>query len=44
MNHHLENDLEKSITEKSKIAKWVNDRLPIIATLENTHHVHLQQW
>lgn len=36
MSNHIENDLEKSITEKSKIAKWVNDRLPIIATLENT--------
>ncbi len=35
-NHHIENDLEKSITEKSKVAKWINDRLPIIATLENT--------
>lgn len=36
MSNHIENDLEKSITEKSKIAKWVNDRLPIIATIENT--------
>jgi ubiquinol-cytochrome c reductase cytochrome b/c1 subunit len=36
MSNHIENDLEKSITEKSKVAKWVNDRLPIIATLENT--------
>jgi ubiquinol-cytochrome c reductase cytochrome b/c1 subunit len=36
MSNHIENDLEKSITEKSKLAKWVNDRLPIIATLENT--------
>ena len=22
---HIENDLEKSLTEKSKLAKWVND-------------------
>ena len=36
MSNHIENDLEKSITEKSKIAKWINDRLPIVATLENT--------
>lgn len=36
MSNHIENDLEKSITEKSKVAKWINDRLPIIATLENT--------
>ncbi|MBP7710729.1 MAG: cytochrome b [Rickettsiales bacterium] len=36
MSNHIENDLEKSITEKSKLAKWVNDRLPIIATIENT--------
>jgi ubiquinol-cytochrome c reductase cytochrome b/c1 subunit len=35
-NNHIENDLPQSITEKSKVAKWVNDRLPIIATLENT--------
>lgn len=31
---HLENDLPKSITETSKVAKWVNDRLPIISTIE----------
>jgi len=36
MSNHIENDLEKSITEKSKIAKWVNDRLPIFAAIENT--------
>lgn len=36
MSSHIENDLEQSITEKSKVAKWVNDRLPIIATIENT--------
>jgi ubiquinol-cytochrome c reductase cytochrome b subunit len=34
-SNHLENDLEKSITEKSKVAKWINDRLPIIGVLEN---------
>ncbi len=35
MSNHIENDLEKSLTEKSKVAKWINDRLPIIGTLEN---------
>jgi ubiquinol-cytochrome c reductase cytochrome b/c1 subunit len=40
MSNHIQNDLEKSITEKSKVAKWVNDRLPIIATLENTFLKH----
>jgi ubiquinol-cytochrome c reductase cytochrome b subunit len=35
MSNHLQNDLEKSLVEKSKVAKWVNDRLPIIGMLEN---------
>jgi len=35
MSNHLQNDLEKSLVEKSKAAKWVNDRLPIIGMLEN---------
>ncbi len=35
MSNHLQNDLEKSLTEKSKVAKWVNERLPIIGMLEN---------
>jgi ubiquinol-cytochrome c reductase cytochrome b/c1 subunit len=34
MSNHIQNDLEKSITETSKVAKWINDRLPIISTLE----------
>src|SRR3989338_9103168 len=37
---HLENDLDQSITQKSKIAKWINDRLPLIATIENTLKKH----
>ena len=40
MSNHIQNDLEKSITEKSKVAKWINDRLPIIGTLENTFLKH----
>ncbi|MBM3590133.1 MAG: cytochrome b/b6 [Alphaproteobacteria bacterium] len=32
--------MDQSITEKSKIAGWINDRLPIIATLENTLKKH----
>ena len=35
MSNHLQNDLEKSLVEKSRVAKWVNDRLPIIGMLEN---------
>ncbi len=36
MSNHLQNDFPQSLTEKSKIAKWVNDRLPIISTIEST--------
>lgn len=32
---HIQNDLPKSLTESSKVAKWVDDRLPIISGLEN---------
>ncbi len=35
MSNHLQNDLEKSLTEKSKVAKWINERLPIVGMLEN---------
>ena len=35
MSNHIQNDFEKSLIEKSKAAKWINDRLPIISTLEN---------
>ena len=35
MSDHLQNDIEKSLVEKSRVAKWVNDRLPIIGMLEN---------
>jgi quinol-cytochrome oxidoreductase complex cytochrome b subunit len=38
--HSIENDLDQSITEKSKVMGWINDRLPIIATLENTLKKH----
>ena len=37
---HIENDLEKSLTEKSKIAKWVNDRLPVISFVEGAFLKH----
>ena len=40
MSNHIQNDFEKSLTEKSKVAKWINDRLPIISTLENTLFKH----
>jgi ubiquinol-cytochrome c reductase cytochrome b subunit len=35
MSNHLQNDVEKSLTEKSAVAKWLNERLPIIGMLEN---------
>ncbi|NBX52778.1 MAG: cytochrome b/b6 [Proteobacteria bacterium] len=38
--HSIHNDIDQSITEKSKIAGWINDRLPIIATIENTLKKH----
>jgi quinol-cytochrome oxidoreductase complex cytochrome b subunit len=37
---HIENDLEKSLTEKSKIAKWINDRIPLISFVEGTFLKH----
>jgi ubiquinol-cytochrome c reductase cytochrome b subunit len=37
---HIENDLKKSITEKSKTAKWVNDRLPIFSFIEGAFKKH----
>ena len=40
MSNHIENDLPQSITETSKVAKWVNDRLPIISTIEGTLFKH----
>ena len=40
MGNHIQNDFGQSLTEKSKIAKWINDRLPIIASLENTLFKH----
>ena len=36
MSNHLQNDLPQSLVEKSKIAKWINDRLPIISAIEGT--------
>jgi quinol-cytochrome oxidoreductase complex cytochrome b subunit len=38
--HQIHNDIDQSITEKSKVAGWINDRLPIIATIENTLKKH----
>ncbi len=37
---NIENDLPKSLTETSKIAKWVDDRLPIITMIEGTFLKH----
>ncbi|MFZ9181195.1 MAG: cytochrome b [Rickettsiales bacterium] len=36
----MHNDLEKSITETNKVVGWINDRLPIITTIENTLKRH----
>ena len=38
--HSIHNDLDQSITEKSKVFSWINDRLPIVASLENTLKKH----
>jgi ubiquinol-cytochrome c reductase cytochrome b subunit len=38
--HSIENDVDISITQTSKLAGWINDRLPIIASLENTLKKH----
>ena len=38
--HKIQNDIDQSITEKSKILAWVNTRLPIISGLENTLRKH----
>ena len=40
MSDHIENDLKVSLTEKSKLAKWVNDRLPIISMIEGIFSKH----
>ncbi len=40
MSNHIQNDLPKSLTETSKVAKWVNDRLPIISMVEGTFLKH----
>ena len=37
---HIENDYKESLTERSKVAKWINDRLPIISMLENVLFKH----
>jgi len=38
--HQIHNDLDQSITEKNKVVGWINDRLPIITTIENTLKRH----
>jgi ubiquinol-cytochrome c reductase cytochrome b subunit len=40
MSAKIQNDFDKSLTERSKTAKWINDRLPIIDSLENTLFKH----
>ena len=37
---HIENDLKESIVDKSKSAKWVNDRLPIFSFIEGAFKKH----
>lgn len=38
--NHIENDFKESLTDKSKLAKWINDRLPIISMMENVLFKH----
>jgi ubiquinol-cytochrome c reductase cytochrome b subunit len=40
MSDHIQNDLPKSLTETSKIAKWVDDRLPVISMVEGVFLKH----
>ncbi len=40
MSGKIENDLPKSLVETSKLAKWIDDRLPIIGFIENTFLRH----
>ena len=40
MAGNLENDYPQSITQTSKVAKWIDDRLPIISGLENALKKH----
>ena len=40
MSHKIQNDLTKSLVETSKLAKWVDDRLPIVSFIENTFLRH----
>lgn len=40
MSDHIQNDLPESLVQKSKTAKWINDRLPIISAIENTFLKH----
>lgn len=40
MTNHIQNDLEKSLTETSKVAAWIDKRLPIISGLENVLKKH----
>lgn len=37
---NIENELKKSLTEKSKAAKWINDRLPVISMIEGVFLKH----
>jgi ubiquinol-cytochrome c reductase cytochrome b subunit len=36
MTNHIQNELEESLTQRSKVANWIDKRLPIISSLENT--------
>ena len=40
MSDHIQNDLPKSLTQTSKVAKWIDDRLPIISTIEGVFLKH----
>ena len=36
MANRIQNELKESLTKRSKAANWIDKRLPIISSLENT--------
>ena len=40
MTDHLQNDLKKSLTDKSKAAGWLDKRLPVVSLVENVFLKH----
>ncbi len=36
MANRIQNELKESLTQRSKVANWIDKRLPVISSLENT--------